>query len=144
MCKHIYVEPTPVPQSVGRSLILSDFHCVGVSGLLRSVRRPRDVIYFPKAMTNSFASFYKLKPNQTSFLIFSFVFVHPRPRKIFVLWSHRKWECHKSFHTCRKSSEDKKMNIKHENVTKVVRKVSAQPPSPIPWKVGQSLICCNV
>ena len=33
MRKHIYVEPTPVPQSVGRSLILSDFHCVGVSGL---------------------------------------------------------------------------------------------------------------
>ena len=31
-----------------------DFHCFGVSGPLPSVRRPRDVICFQKAMTNIF------------------------------------------------------------------------------------------
>ena len=36
----------------GHSVILSDFHCVGVSGLLQSVCRPRDAIWFPKSMTN--------------------------------------------------------------------------------------------
>ena len=34
------------------SLILSDFHSVGVSGPLRSVRGPWDVIYILKAMTH--------------------------------------------------------------------------------------------
>ena len=43
----------------------------------------------------------------------------------------------------KKSSEDKEMNIKHEHVNKVFRKVSAQ--LSIPNKeVGQSLICCNL
>ena len=37
-----------------RVLTLSDFHCVCVSGPLQNVRGPRDVIYFPKAITNSF------------------------------------------------------------------------------------------
>ena len=32
----------------------SDFHCVGVSGPLKSFRGPQDVIYFLKAITNSF------------------------------------------------------------------------------------------
>ena len=39
---------------VGWSLTLLDVHCVGVSERLQIVRRPRDVIYLPKSMTNSF------------------------------------------------------------------------------------------
>ena len=36
---------------------LSDFHFVGVSGPLQSVRRPQDMIYYLKAVTNSFCIF---------------------------------------------------------------------------------------
>ena len=36
-------------ESVGPPVKQSDFNCVGVSGLLQSVRRPRDVMYFLKA-----------------------------------------------------------------------------------------------
>ena len=36
------------------SFTLADFHCVDVSGPLKSVRIPRNVICYPKAMTNSF------------------------------------------------------------------------------------------
>ena len=39
---------------VGMLVILSDFQCVGVSGPFQSVYEPRDVIYFLKAITNSF------------------------------------------------------------------------------------------
>ena len=38
----------------GPLVTLSDFHCVCVSGPLHSVHRSWDVIYFLKAMTNSF------------------------------------------------------------------------------------------
>ena len=40
--------------SMNLSLIPSDFHCVGVSGPLLSVWMPWDVIYFLKALINSF------------------------------------------------------------------------------------------
>ena len=39
---------------VGPLVGLSDFHSVGVSGLLQSVCQPWDVIYFLKGMTNRF------------------------------------------------------------------------------------------
>ena len=39
---------------VGWLVTLSHFHCIDVSRPLQSVRRPRDVKYFLKAMTNSF------------------------------------------------------------------------------------------
>ena len=45
-------------RSIVWSVTLSDFHCVGVSGALQSIRRPRDIIYFPTAaMTNSFHTY---------------------------------------------------------------------------------------
>ena len=47
----------PVRWSVGWSVTLSDFHCVSVCGLSQSVRGPQYVMYFPKAMTNSFQIF---------------------------------------------------------------------------------------
>ena len=52
--------PTPLtmswPTSRGsfRFTFLSELHSVGVSGPLQSVHRPRDMIYFLLAMTNSF------------------------------------------------------------------------------------------
>ena len=35
-----------------------DFHFIGVSGPWQNVPGPRDVVYFPKAMTNSFQIFF--------------------------------------------------------------------------------------
>ena len=45
----------PTSMSVGTSIPLTDFHSVGVSGLSRGVRQPRDVKYFQKSMTNTIA-----------------------------------------------------------------------------------------
>ena len=39
--------------SISQSVTLSDFHCICVSGPSHGVLRPRDVIYFLKAMTNT-------------------------------------------------------------------------------------------
>ena len=50
--KGIYMRNHLYPStSVSWSLPLSDFHRVGVSGPLQSADRPRDVMYFPKAIT---------------------------------------------------------------------------------------------
>ena len=46
---HLQIPSSPTLSSV----TLPHFHCVSVSGPLQSARRPRDVIYFMKAMTNS-------------------------------------------------------------------------------------------
>ena len=48
------------------SLILSDFHCVGVSG--QRVRRPRDMIYFPKVTYDQQPSDFILFPEAKDFL----------------------------------------------------------------------------
>ena len=50
------------------SLILSDFHCVGVSGPSQSVRRPRDKIYFLKATHDRQLSDFILFPEAKDFL----------------------------------------------------------------------------
>ena len=62
MHKNLEHLPRSVRWLVSWLLILSDFHCVGVFGPLQSARapvdpdyrRPRDMIYFLKAKTNSF------------------------------------------------------------------------------------------
>ena len=46
-----------VSQSVHRQGTEPDFHCVGASGLSETVHGTRDVIYFSKAMTDSFQTF---------------------------------------------------------------------------------------
>ena len=58
--KHLQQLPWSVCQFVvssPQSRTLTDFHCVGTFGPSQSIRGPRDVIYFPKAMTNSFHIF---------------------------------------------------------------------------------------
>ena len=62
--KGIYMRNHLYPStSVSWSLPLSDFHRVGVSGPLQSADRPRDVMYFPKAITyESSASLFEAYP----------------------------------------------------------------------------------
>ena len=51
----IRISSTYPGESIGQSsLALSDFHSVGFSGLLRSVRTPWDARYFLKGMTKIF------------------------------------------------------------------------------------------
>ena len=51
---HLLHLPRWVGWLVTQLVKLSDFLCIGLAGPFQSVRGPRDVIYFLKAMTNSF------------------------------------------------------------------------------------------
>ena len=50
----VSISSTYPGESVGPPVTLSDFNCFGVSGLLQSARRPRDVMYFLKSFKRVF------------------------------------------------------------------------------------------